>query len=173
MSHIADADLIELASGSLPPERRAAVEAHLAGCAPCRDRCEDAAHTWRLLGEWRAPERQRDLAPAVVEAARREQAAARAASGWRRARRMAAAVLLSIGIGHAAGRLAARPAPPAADRAPAAVEAASGDDAASQTAAAAAAADESLSLGVFEHGSPAGMAEALLGTREPAKEKGA
>ena len=38
MSHTTDAELIELASGLLPPDRRAAVEAHLADCAPCRDR---------------------------------------------------------------------------------------------------------------------------------------
>ena len=35
--HVQD-DLTALADGALPPERRAAVEAHLAGCAECRRR---------------------------------------------------------------------------------------------------------------------------------------
>ena len=181
MSHIADAELTELASDMLPPDRRAAVQAHLVDCEPCRDRYGAVAQTWRLLGEWQAPERERDLAPAVVDAARREHAAPRAAGAWRRALpalRTAAAVLVSIGIGHAAGRLAARPATPAADRTPVAVGVVrpTEDDATSQTAAAARAdaeaADESLSLDVFESGSPAGMAEALLGAHEPAEGKG-
>ena len=147
MDHATDIELIELVAGRLTADRQAAVAAHLAACPECARRRDAIRATWDALGDWQvAP--GRDLAPAILAAAR--------APAWReRAKpflRVAASVLIAIGVGHAAGRWAwpalqgqSRPEPVAAEEQEAA---------------------QSLSLGVLEQVSPTGIPEALLGADE-------
>jgi anti-sigma factor RsiW len=103
MEHVSDIELIDLLGGHLSPERQEALEGHLATCADCAGRRANLARTWNTLGEWDIPPNVGDLAEKVVRRATRQ--APRRSSGWpRRAMRVAAAVLLTIGVGHGAGR---------------------------------------------------------------------
>jgi len=152
MKHASDLELIELVAGRLPADRQEAVEAHLAACDECSRRRDAVRQTWDALGDWQIPA-GRDLAPAVQAAAARE-----AAASSRRLPlllRLAASILIAVGAGHVAGRLAApalHPVRPA-------------------TAADEEAAAESLSLGVLEQVSPTGLPETLLGVEEPPDEE--
>jgi len=158
MDHVRDIELIELAAGRVPGERREAVEAHLAVCAECKARWEGIAGTWGALGVWDVAPLGIDLAPAVEGAARREAERQTAAGFWRRhapmVARLAAAVVLGAGTGHVAARLAR----PAADQA--AEVAADGEAVA-----------RSLRLHALEEAAPAGVADAVLGVRAPVDEE--
>ena len=157
MAHPGDLELIEFTSGHLPAGRRSAVEAHLAGCAACRQRHSDVAETWQVLGLWEVSDSARDRSAAVVAAARA--ARKRSEPTWRRhlagALRFAAALVLSLGLGYGAGRLA-RPGSGPSDAGPPVIAPAD-----------AGAAAEALSLHVLEAGSPAGLAESLLANPAP------
>ncbi len=154
MKHAADIDLIELAAGRLPPERREAVEGHLAACEACRERLAAAAATWDTLGAWEVTPPEVELAEGVQAAARRAASGQTAAGSWRRvALRLAAAVAVGAGVGHAAARLARSPSELAAEPDPADVA-------------------HSLRLAALEQGTPTGLAEAVLGIEDSTDEEG-
>jgi anti-sigma factor RsiW len=152
MKHATEIELIELAAGRLPAEHQADLAAHLAACPECARRRDEILATWDALGDWQV-EPGRDLAPDVLAAAR--------APGWRkRARpvlRIAASVLIAIGVGHAAGRWAW----PALEGQPSPRPAAAEEQAAAQ----------GLSLGVLEQVTATGIPEALLGAEESTDEE--
>ncbi len=83
--------LIRLVAGELPPETRSEVAAHLAACAACRERYDQLAATWGVLGAWSIHAPQRDLSAAVLKAATR-----RSPLPWLR---IAASVALAAGLG--------------------------------------------------------------------------
>ncbi|MBM4037181.1 MAG: hypothetical protein FJ290_01590 [Planctomycetes bacterium] len=154
MSHLREAELVELAAGRLEPPARSAAEAHVGGCAECRARLDAAHRAWQALGSWEVTAGH-DLADAIVEVAGR-QAQVPAVPAWRRAigpvLRAAAAVVLAAGIGHVAGRWAVPSRvslPPVADERAAA---------------------EALSLDVLALQSAAGLAETVLGLDGSAQE---
>lgn len=149
MRHLKDIELIELAAGQVTAARRPATEAHLAECPECQGRLAAARGTWQALGRWQVMAGD-DLAANIAEAAAR-QTQLPPLPAWRRAARpawrVAAAILLAAGIGHAAGRWAW---PRANDLPPAVAEAD------------ASAAAEALSLDVLALHSVANLAEAVL-----------
>jgi len=154
MKHAADIDLIELAAGRLPPERRQAVEDHLAACEACRKRLAAVAGTWDALGAWAVTPPEVDLAEAVQDAARRHASGEAGAGSWHRvALRLAAAVAIGAGVGHAVARLARAPSDLAAEPDPADVA-------------------HSLRLAAFDQGTPTGLAEAVLGIEDSTDEEG-
>ncbi len=157
MSHLNEAELLELAAGRLGSPARLAAEAHVEGCAECRARLDAARRVWQALGAWEVTAGD-DLAAAIVGAAVR-QAQLPPVPTWRRAvrpvLRAAAAVALAAGIGHAAGRWAF---PRGAGSPPAVVDA---DERA---------AVEALSLDVLALQSAAGLAEAVLDLDVPTAE---
>ncbi|NQT86855.1 hypothetical protein HQ560_08835 [bacterium] len=163
MKHPSDIEMIEHTAGQLPPDRRTMLDAHFADCAECRSRRGALGETWTLMGEWQETGSSHDLSRGVVAAAAAERAAKRPASLWQRgapALRLAAMLLLSVGLGHIAGRLVPARAsrPPAVGPAAAQAEERAGAD--------------SLFLDVFELTSPAGMAGVLLGDEPPDEEEG-
>jgi len=164
MQHVSDIELIELMSGRLSSQRRAAVEAHVSGCEHCRRRREEIARTWHLLGEWSVRPPKRHLAPAVEAAIRRQGRRLvpfPARPRWARpAARVAASVLLAVTVGQVAGRWA-RPKPAV----PPEAGWSAGPEADAESVA------EALYLTVFEGGSPAGLADALLGVAASAEEE--
>jgi len=108
MDHPNDLELVEWAGGRLPPDRAAAVGAHVAGCRPCRARADALAQTAGALDGWQVDAGGRDVWPAVEARIRREsRAAPDGRTGWVAVvLRAAAAILVAAVIGHAAGRLA-------------------------------------------------------------------
>ena len=158
MEHPDDIELIELAGGRLAPERRGAVEAHVAVCAACRERLEAGGEVWQALGAWEVTPPACELAAAVQAAARR--GARERAPGSQRRRRLVAALRIAaaVALGAGAGHLAAR-----------AVRARAGREAAVEAREAVVA--EALRLTVLEQAAPAGVADAVLGVEPTGEEE--
>ncbi len=102
--------LIRLLGGELPDNDRVEIVAHLQNCEACRSRHSELQHTWELLGQLEAVPPLRDLAPAVLAAAR-EETERSSRLYWAR---LVAAVALAIGAGSAIGLLQQRTSPLAA-----------------------------------------------------------
>ena len=107
MQHIGPIDFIRLASGELPDARRREVEAHLGACEVCRQKYAGFVSVWTMLGAWTVDAGARDQRAAVARKldARRSVVAPRS---WRRAApvwRIAAALVIGVGLGHLVGRL--------------------------------------------------------------------
>jgi hypothetical protein len=104
MEHVSDIELIGMLGGHLSPERRRAVEAHVAECASCSGRRDEMARTWNALGEWEEGPGQ-DMAPEIL---RRVSLQPSRVGLWQwPSVRIAATVLIAVGLGHVAGRFAA------------------------------------------------------------------
>jgi anti-sigma factor RsiW len=150
MDHIADIDLIELVAGQLPSPQREAVAAHVEGCAPCRERRDQAGRTWEVLGAWQVAADPKDLAQRVLDAVRR-QPPGRAGQGrwWGLGQfaALAAGIALAVGIGHLAARWSTGPGPGSPE-----------------------AVVDTLYLEDFQEGSPGFFAQAVLGFERPDKE---
>ena len=107
MRHVREADLLAFASGELSDARHREIEAHVSACAACRRARAETASVQDLLGEWDVDAADRDAWPAI-ERRLGAAASARVPRRWHvvaRMSRIAAAVMLGIGLGHAAGRL--------------------------------------------------------------------
>lgn len=107
MHHLTDVELIDLAAGHVPAERRTCLHDHLSGCADCRQRYEETTQTWQTLGEWSVEAAKADLwiglQARLREASPQPQVRqARSLLLW--AGRIAAAFLLGAGVGHGVGR---------------------------------------------------------------------
>lgn len=159
-NHPSQGELLDFAGGLVAEARRVAIEAHLRECEACAAAVEAAHATDRLLGSWQVELDQPlvDLWPKVA-AATTEQADAPNAQPtlsflrWWQSPvvRLAASIVVAAVVGHVAGRginlyqqaspLAAAPSPEAAmtDEPPV------------------------LLVEIFDTGSPAGLADLLLG----------
>jgi hypothetical protein len=103
--HASEGDLLRLARGRAAD---VATAAHVAGCAVCQEKLAAATRLDGVLGAWQAPGAP-DLAARVLEAAARE---GRPGAAWYwTVSRVAAALVLSAGVGVVTGR-ALRPAAP-------------------------------------------------------------
>ena len=104
MEHVSDIELIEMLGGHLEPDRLKSVESHLAECERCAGRRDEMARTWDDLGDWETVPGQ-DLAPEILRRASMQPARI---SIWQRPSvKVAATVLIAVGLGHVAGRFAA------------------------------------------------------------------
>lgn len=108
MIHASKTDLIRLLAGELSDGQREALEAHLATCPDCRSVHASYRQVHGALGDW--PDEPVPDLVARVEATLAARRRAALLAGWRRLRRparIAAAALLGVGGGYAAGRLSA------------------------------------------------------------------
>lgn len=160
MSHPSELDLIELAAEHLPEQARRQTEAHLTECETCRRLAAEIAAVHSGLAAWTPQADSPDAWPKIEHLLSAPRPIL-VHPAWRRASwaiRVAAALLIGIGLGHVAGRLT-RPL-----AAPATLADAESTDAA--------AAGE-LSLHVFESTSPAGLfsiySELMVGEDEVAE----
>ena len=112
MKHISEIELLEYAAGNLAASDADRVARHIAECADCASRHEQARSTWEILGNWPVDPSAHGIADHLVNMA--------AADSVRPARttailsfrprllgllRIAAAILVAIGAGHIVGRL--------------------------------------------------------------------
>ena len=114
MRHVSPEDLVRLVSGQLPDAERLEAETHLRGCEGCRRSRDNIAAVHALLGEWKVDAQARDLWPAV-ERGLDAGGPAILHPRWAPASRLlriAAAVVIAVGLGHAIGRLTSSPAAP-------------------------------------------------------------
>ncbi len=147
MKHVSKPDLIRLASGELDGDERSEAVTHLANCKACRAPFEELSAEGSLLDEWTVEVGSRDVWSAIEQRLDQPGTIVRTSRSPRmlNASRIAAAILLAIGIGHTAGRLTwtANVAEPVRL---ATAEPASGERAA-----------EELGLYVFDSPTPAGL----------------
>lgn len=104
MKHLRDIQLIELASHRTPD--MAGARRHLETCADCRRRYEQFRDTHQALGLWEVGAAASDLWPAIERRVGRPRPGALRAA-WASAQpllRVAAALLLGIGLGYGTAR---------------------------------------------------------------------
>jgi anti-sigma factor RsiW len=158
MTHLSDLDLIEMASGRLPPEPQRRAEAHLADCPECRQRLRASQHTWQALDAWPVSAEGRSVAEAVEAAASRIRPAAASQRRLYPVLRAAAVVAVAVVAGYLSGRYvrlqrAEEPAAPLVE-----------------TAARRQAAADSLYLNVLASGSATGLPDGVLPTADTESE---
>jgi hypothetical protein len=114
MDHLTDSQLQAHLQGEPGADEAQALAAHVRDCADCRQRLAALESVWGQLGTWTTPAPAPDLEARIL-AGLPARTAEPKGRGWVRSMRVAAALVLAAGIGHAAGRLAWRP---AADNSP-------------------------------------------------------
>jgi anti-sigma factor RsiW len=127
MAHVMDRQLQAHLQGRLAADEEGVVAAHLRECADCRQRLAALEGIWGQLGTWTAPAVPGYLEGRILDALP-PQPAAQKSHQWLRSMRVAAALLVAAGMGHAAGRLAWKPATTPAPNAEAVAEALHLDD---------------------------------------------
>lgn len=111
MDHLTERQLQGHVQGTLAPDEALSFRAHLEGCGDCRQRLADFDALWGQLGAWAVPVGGGDL-DARILASLPPQEIARSHVAWRGSLRVAAALLVAAGVGHAVGRLTWKPLPP-------------------------------------------------------------
>lgn len=109
MRHVSETNLIKLAAGELPDDRRREFEAHLESCVECREAFEQHRALRDVLGDWPAEIGAPDQWPAIDQRL----------DDWRpviirplwtkigRVSRIAAVIVLGVGTGYLGGRTVA------------------------------------------------------------------
>jgi hypothetical protein len=147
MNHVRDTDAIRLAAGELPANEAREIRSHLARCEACRRRAEEQATLWREIGLWSPEAPVCDVSIAAGPAASQPTTPHRPWSFAAGISRIAAAVLLGVGVGYAVGRWNVSP---------------SGQPAPAAQADSPAPTDDELGLPFLESPSPAGLYATLL-----------
>ena len=87
-----ESEIIRLAAGELPDERRTLFLAHVDQCPDCKRRYEATLATFGVLADWDIPATTRDCVPAVLARVRR-------AAFIRTAVAIAASIVLASSVG--------------------------------------------------------------------------
>ena len=111
MDHLTERQMQDHVRGTLAPDEALSFRAHLEGCGDCRQRLAAFEALWGQLGTWAVPAVPSDFDARVV-AGLPTQEKARKRLAWRGSLRVAAALVLAAGMGHALGRLTWKPLPP-------------------------------------------------------------
>lgn len=114
MRHLTDIELLDLISGRMAADPAHRAEEHVAACGSCARKHEDLAHVWDELETWQPSLPPRGLKARVLAAAHATELRPMRAITPSSVLRLAAAVLLAILAGGAAGRMAHRSQPPPA-----------------------------------------------------------
>jgi predicted anti-sigma-YlaC factor YlaD len=108
MSHPSERQLVDHARQRLFAEEARQVAAHLLTCAPCQERADQLADLWRILGSSDPSAPARDFTADILARLPQDTPQRRR---WEYAR-IAAAIVLAVGLGHIAARTLRTPAPP-------------------------------------------------------------
>ena len=112
MKHVNDIELIEYVAGKLTASRNEEVREHMAACEECSDRERKAIELWNTLGQWNVDTTGHDVAgriTAIAEEAERKQKQGEK-NHVLRVRflpvvlRVAASIIIAIGVGHKLGK---------------------------------------------------------------------
>ena len=105
MSHVSVTNLIKLAAGELPEDQRRTIEEHIASCSACRAAFEEHRALRDVLGQWQVTAETSDMWPGVDRRLdNRRLTIIRPV--WATVGRIAAAVVLGVGVGYVGGRMA-------------------------------------------------------------------
>lgn len=102
-----DSDILDMIAGRLDSERQQRLREHAATCPICREAVESIGASWGRLGAWSLGPTMIDVVDHVVERADsiEQQRPPTRIELWRRPLRIAASIVLSAGLGIAAGTL--------------------------------------------------------------------
>jgi hypothetical protein len=108
MRHLRDEDIVRLVAHNLPGADVQAVRAHVLECEACAVRVRTQIELWSTLGAWEAvppvPASTSDLLARLDNEAGVEPDVSTRKTNWVWMGRLAASVLLAVGIGYAVGR---------------------------------------------------------------------
>ncbi len=107
MEHLSESTLIKLAAGELPSEQRAGWDRHIAECAACRAALSELGAVRELLGAWPVEAGARDVWPALQRRLEQQYVARLVWPRVYRLSRVAAIVVLGVGLGYGSAKLAA------------------------------------------------------------------
>lgn len=104
MSHPKPTEMIEWVAGRIAGADAERLESHLRGCADCAGYAASIRDVWQALGELPEETLRDDLLPRIERLLDRPQLATTPPWSTTARLRIAAAILLAVGIGHLAGR---------------------------------------------------------------------
>lgn len=115
MEHISDIEMIEYVAGRLRVSRHKEVQEHIAHCRECARCWQEMVQTWDALGEWDVDTVGHEVASsiaALASGAERSEEQGRIAQILRRrflpvAVRVAATIIIAVGVGHRLGKWSA------------------------------------------------------------------
>jgi anti-sigma factor RsiW len=123
MDHINDIELTEFIAGRLAASRSEEINEHIAGCPKCSERRQEAAKLWEMLGQWDVDTTGHDIAGRVLASTKNSQPfhgqddQTQIIKGdlWVDVLRIAASVIIAVGVGQKLGKLSTgQTMPPAA-----------------------------------------------------------
>lgn len=111
MKHVDDIELIEYVAGNLTEPEASAVREHIAVCAECSQRVQDTAKLSDALGLWEVKTAEHDIGDRVVarakhsqpESIQRPETQARIKRLLPQVLRVAASIIIAIGLGNKLG----------------------------------------------------------------------
>ena len=111
MDHVSPDKVIKYVANELSPDEQRAIASHLTACAACRAQIEQQQALYSAMDSWVITPPKIDLTESVLD-----QLAVTPQAPTRRllmapALRIAAAIVLGVGLGHVAGRWVQRPEP--------------------------------------------------------------
>ncbi len=114
MKHVNDIELIEYVAGKLTASRDEEVREHIVTCEECSKRWREAANMWDTLGQWSVDTAGHDVAGRITalaektERSQRHREKAKAHVLWARLLpkilRVAASIIITVGVGHKLGK---------------------------------------------------------------------
>ena len=104
MEHPSDAQLLDYAARRLPMAESIQIAVHVGACADCQARLVSLRAVWERLESWSTTLPTPDVTQRVLDRVAAEDRMVRPRVPWS-ALRVAAALLVALGVGHVAGRL--------------------------------------------------------------------
>ncbi len=113
MEHINDIELMDFIAGRLTASRSEEIEKHIAKCSGCSERRQEAEKLWNTLGKWDVDTTSHDIAGRVLASAKnsklnyRQDGQPNIIKGnfWVDVLRIAASVIIAVGVGQKLGKL--------------------------------------------------------------------
>lgn len=110
MKHINQTEFLEYLAGSLKAPEKERFLKHLAQCHKCSERLKDIAETWDTLGQWNIDTTEHDMTGKIIASAQKTNISQiplelrRKTKLWPEVLRVAASIIIAVGIGHNIGK---------------------------------------------------------------------
>ncbi len=126
MKHINEIELTEYVAGKLTASRSEEVREHISACRECSDRWRQAVELWDTLGQWSVDTADHDVAQritAIAEETERQKGQSEKTNILRVGLlpvilRIAASIIITIGVGHKLGKYSVTGSAPAPQNRP-------------------------------------------------------
>lgn len=110
MKHINQIIFLEYLAGSLKASEKERLQKHLAQCRTCSERLRDFEKTWDKLGQWNIDTTEHDMSGKIIALVEKsninriDSESIRKPKFWSEALRVAASIIIAVGIGHQIGK---------------------------------------------------------------------